>query len=320
MGIHTEYLIGKRQNVAKIQSFDASLVGLITRVVNTALQRFRGFLASFFYDPIVVEKDPRISSFQLSIKNLEASGEQITTISTATYLQSLLIEDSPESKRTLLIDSFLSDGQSNGNAVEIEKTLECAIKLSLNENTKFIAIPLIVKGCKGKHITLVLVELKRDDTTNKVTGGTIRYFDSFGKSFVHEHNTMNETSAGDIIGMVKTILGSSEEPNAPKFETWHEAIQIQFDTHSCGIFVGEYFRLTVIEGMTHEQAMDILKARNIEDTRDSVAKAFRAKLPEIQNSIIRAPYIEPERVVFTYDNMPKALAGKVVEKNAIDDF
>jgi hypothetical protein len=249
-------------------------------------------VASFFYDPIVVQTDSRINPLQVSIKNLEASGEQVTGNSTRIYLDSLL-QESPESRNnTLLIGNFLADGQSNGDFKEIKQTLQDAIDAGLNENTKFIAIPLIVKGCRGKHITLVLVELERDNSNNKVTGGTIRYFDSFGKPFDHEHNTMNETSAGDIIGMVKTILGSSEEPNAPKFKTLHEAIQIQFDTHSCGIFVGEYFKLTVIEGKTHEQAMNILKARNIEDTRDSISKIFRVKIPEIQKRIEDKPDFE----------------------------
>ena len=57
---------------------------------------------------------------------------------------------------------------------------------------------------------------------------------------------MNDTSVRDIIQHIPAILDPSKET---KFKTLYEETQIQFDTHSCGIFVSEYFKLRVIDGM-----------------------------------------------------------------------
>jgi hypothetical protein len=272
MGIYTDYLIAKHQNASypgvNQSGFDTSLAGMITRVVNTAFQRFRGYVQSLFSNPIVVQEGSA-RTLQASIKNFESSGTQVKGESTSTYLNSLI----QASKDIVLIENFLADGQSNSTSEEIKSILQTTIRTGLNENTKFIAIPLIVKGSKGNHITMVLVELEN---------GIIRYFDSFGKPFDHEHNQMNQTSVREIIKQVPTILGSS------KFVTRHEETQIQFDTHSCGIFVGEYFKLRVIEKKSHEEAMKILKARDIESTRDAIGKMLRLQLPSIQKINVSA--------------------------------
>ncbi len=194
MGIYTEYRIAKHQQTdcerVNQVGFDGSLTGLIRRVINTALQCMR----NTFFTPIEINANSQeIHTLQVSIKNVEKSGAQLKGETTSTYLNNLI----QGRKDTVLIPTFLADGQSKSTTEEIKTSLKTTIKEGLNETTKFIAIPLIVKGCRGQHITLVLVEVENN---------TIRYFDSFGKPFDHEHNLMNDTAVREIIGEVSTRL------------------------------------------------------------------------------------------------------------------
>jgi hypothetical protein len=287
----TECRLTKQQAPVTIDQggFDNSLFGSIGRGLTTVHQYTKGFFSK------KAEINSPTPELHKAIDYYQTPGKQLDGKPTYIYLTELISNKSLDKDVTIITELFISRNHYNYSKEVIIKTLNQKI---IESNTKFISIPLALPG----HITHLLIELEKDKDGN-TTGGVIEFFDSFGKPIEHPDNRIGMTSFATIAKDVCFILSEKHNCALENFSLVDHKMQIQQDFHSCGVFVGEHFRLRLVENKSPAEVMDSLKANPIEGIRIIAASMLNLHASKILEKMEYIP-INPDGDDFDFRNVP----------------